>query len=73
MSEEDIIALLRWEHTNLCTDGGSTGGHPRGYGSYPKVLSQYVRQKKYFTIEEAIYKMPGLPATNLGLIGRGVI
>ena len=53
MSEEDIIALLRWEHTNLCTDGGSTGGHPRGYGSYPKVLSQYVRQKKYFTIEES--------------------
>jgi len=73
MSEEDIIALLRWEHTNLCTDGGSTGGHPRGYGSYPKVLSQYVRQKKYFTIEEAIYKMTGSSATNLGLKGRGVI
>jgi N-acyl-D-amino-acid deacylase len=73
MSEEDIIALLRWEHTNLCTDGGSTGGHPRGYGSYPKVLSQYVRQKKYFTIEEAIYKMTGAPTTNLGLKGRGLI
>ena len=28
MREEDIIALLNWEHTNLCTDGGSTGGHP---------------------------------------------
>jgi len=73
MSEEDIIDLLKWEHTNLCTDGGSNGGHPRGYGSYPRVLSQYVRQKKHFTIEEAVYKMTGAPTTNLGLKGRGVI
>ena len=73
MSEEDIIALLKWEYTNLCTDGGSTGGHPRGFGSYPKVFSEYVRQKKYFTIEEAVYKMTGAPTTNLGLKGRGFI
>jgi N-acyl-D-amino-acid deacylase len=71
MREEDIIVLLNWEHTNLCTDGGSTGGHPRGYGSYPKVLGQYVREKKYLTIEQAIHKMTAIPANNMGLKGRG--
>jgi N-acyl-D-amino-acid deacylase len=73
MREEDIIVLLNWKHTNLCTDGGSTGGHPRGYGSYPKVLGQYVRQNKYLTIEQAVHKMTEVPATNMGLKERGVI
>ena len=73
MREEDIIALLNWKHTNLCTDGGSTGGHPRGYGSYPKVLGQYVRENKYLTIEQAINKMTGVPANNMGLKERGVL
>ena len=73
MREEDIIELLNWKHTNLCTDGGSTGGHPRGYGSYPKVLGQYVRQNKYLTIEQAVNKMTGVPATNMGLKERGVM
>ena len=72
MSEKDIIALLNWEHTNLCTDGGSTGGHPRGYGSYPKVLSEYVRQKSFFTLEKAIHKMTGAPSNNMRLKGRGL-
>ena len=73
MSEKDIIALLNWEYTNLCTDGGSTGGHPRGYGSYPKVLSEYVRQKSFFALEEAIHKMTGAPSDNMRLKGRGFI
>ena len=73
MSEKDIIALLNWEYTNLCTDGGSTGGHPRGYGSYPKVLSEYVRQKSFFTLEKAIQKMTGVPSNNMRLKGRGFI
>ena len=73
MMEEDIIALLNWKHTNLCTDGGSTGGHPRGYGSYPKVLGQYVRENKYLTIEQAVNKMTRVPANNMGLKERGVL
>jgi len=73
MREEDIIELLNWKHTNLCTDGGSTGGHPRGYGSYPKVLGQYVRENKYLTIEQAVHKMTEVPATNMGLKERGVV
>ena len=73
MREEDIIVLLDWKHTNLCTDGGSTGGHPRGYGSYPKVLGQYVRENKYLTIEQAVNKMTGVPANNMGLKERGVL
>src|SRR5262249_26891374 len=38
MEEPDIERLLRWPHTNLCTDGSLTGSHPRGFGSYPRVL-----------------------------------
>ena len=73
MTEEDIISLLNWEHTNLCTDGGSTGGHPRGYGSFPKVLGEYVRVKNYLSIEQAIHKMTGVPAMNVGLKERGIL
>ena len=73
MREEDIIVLLNWKHTNLCTDGGSTGGHPRGYGSYPKVLGQYVRENKYLTIEQAVNKMTGVAANNMGLKKRGIL
>ena len=73
MREEDIIALLNWEHTNLCTDGGSTGGHPRGFGSYPKVLAEYVRDKQYLTLEQAVHNMTGVSAKNLGLKNRGTL
>ena len=52
MSEDDIIALLNWEHTNLCTVGGSTGGHPRGFGCFPKVLGEYVRDLSLIHISE---------------------
>ena len=71
MSEDDIIALLNWEHTNLCTDGGSTGGHPRGFGSFSKVLGEYVRDKQYLTLEQAVHNMTGVSAKNLGLKNRG--
>ena len=73
MSEDDIITLLNWEHTNLCTDGGSTGGHPRGFGSYPKVLGEYVRDKQYLTVEQAVHNMTGVSAKNLGLNNRGTL
>ena len=73
MREEDIIDLIQWKYTNICTDGGSDGGHPRGYGTYPRVLGKYVRENGWLTLEEAIYKMTGLAAQNMGLKGRGVL
>ena len=45
--------------------------HPRAYGSFAKVLARYVRDEKVLTLEEAVHRMSGLPAENLGLADRG--
>ena len=45
MSDQDITNLLRWPHTNVCTDG-THGSHPRGHGAFTRVLGRYVREKK---------------------------
>ena len=57
MTEEDVIDLIKWNYTNICTDGGSGGGHPRGYGTYPRVLGKYVRENGWLSLEEAVYKL----------------
>jgi N-acyl-D-amino-acid deacylase len=64
----------------VCSDGGAyavsgpahTGHpHPRGLGTFPRVLGRYVREKKALTLEQAIHKMTGMPAARLRLAGRG--
>lgn len=72
MKEEDVTHLLAWQHANICSDGESLG-HPRGYGTFPRVLGHYVREKKVLTLEQAIHKMTGLSARFLGITDRGVI
>ena len=47
--------------------------HPRAYGNFARVLGKYVRDEKVLTLEEAIRKLSGLPATNLGLDHRGFV
>ena len=47
--------------------------HPRAYGNFVRVLGKYVREEKALTMEEAIRKLSGLPATNLGLDHRGFL
>src|SRR3954468_23411376 len=47
--------------------------HPRAYGNFVRVLGKYVREEKALTLEAAIRKLSGLPATNLGLDGRGFL
>ena len=73
MSDADVERLAQWPFANICSDGTSTGLHPRGFGSFPKVLGPYVREKKLFSIEEAVRKMTTLAASNVGLIERGRI
>ena len=73
MSEPDLERLLAWPHANICTDGELDGRHPRGYGSFPRVLGRYVRERKLMTLEEAVRKMTSLAAHNVGLTGRGEI
>ena len=73
MNEEDIKKLMKWPHANICSDGSSSGGHPRGYGAFTRVLSHYVRGEKTLSWQEAIYKMTGLSAKQLGIKNRGII
>lgn len=73
MADEDIERLARWPFTNVCSDGTSTGLHPRGYGSFAKILGPYVRDRKLLPLEEAIRKMTSLSAENVGIRNRGRI
>jgi len=72
MASEDIITLLKWDHTNLCTDGAHIG-HPRGVGSYPRVLGRYVREDTALSLEDAVSKMTSVAAKHMGITDRGVI
>lgn len=73
MSEADIERLMQWPWTNICTDGELWGAHPRGYGTFSRVLGRYVRDRQALTLESAIHKMTGLSAATLGLPDRGRI
>jgi N-acyl-D-amino-acid deacylase len=82
MSEDDMRAAMKSPLVSFCTDSGSraTDGplagsksHPRGWGSYPRILGQYVRDEKLLSLEAAIHKMTGAPAARVGLKERGLI
>lgn len=73
MIEDDILTLLKWPHTNVCTDGGLVDLHPRARGSFPRVLGRYVGELNALTLEQAIYKMTGLSAEHMGLSQRGLV
>src|SRR5215813_580002 len=47
--------------------------HPRTYGTFPRVLGEYARERHLFTLETAVHKMTGMPAARLGLSDRGVV
>jgi N-acyl-D-amino-acid deacylase len=82
MSEDDMKAALKSPFVSICTDSGAraTDGplagsksHPRGWGTYPRILGRYVRDEKLMPLELAIHKMTGLPASNVGLKQRGLL
>ena len=73
MLDADIQRLITWPDINFCTDGELDGAHPRGFGSFPRVLGRYVREMNVLTIEGAIHKMTARAAANVGLSERGRI
>jgi N-acyl-D-amino-acid deacylase len=73
MIEDDVVSFLASPLSNICSDGSSGGGHPRGYGAFTKVLGYYVREKKILSLEYAVYKMTALTAEHIGLKNRGLI
>ncbi|HSJ62665.1 MAG TPA: D-aminoacylase [Gemmatimonadaceae bacterium] len=80
MSEENLVRFLAHPLGMVCSDGGAfaTEGpsrrghpHPRGLGSFPRVLGHFVRETRALTLEEAVWKMSGFPASRLALADRG--
>ena len=82
MNEDDLRAALREPYVSICTDSGARAAdgplsgsksHPRGWGSYPRILSRYVRDEHLLTLEQAVHKMTGQPAARVGLRDRGLL
>ena len=74
-SEDDMLYFLKDDRANLISDAIYPAGgkyHQRVYGAFPKLLTDYVRDRKIFSIEDAIYKMTAKPAQVLGL-NRGIL
>ena len=73
MDERDVARLIAWPYSSISTDGELAGRHPRGFGSFPRVLGRYVREQHVVTLEEAVRKMTSFAARNTGLRDRGTI
>lgn len=80
MSEENLERILAHPRGMVASDGGSfaiegptrSGSpHPRGLGTFPRVLGRYVRERKVLTLAQAIHKMTALPASRIRLADRG--
>lgn len=82
MSEDNIKKQIRLPWVSFGSDGASmapegvflkSSSHPRAYGNFARLLGKYVRDEKVITLTEAIRRLTGLPATNLGLDRRGFL
>ncbi len=72
MNDADIAAFMQWSHMGIGSDGWH-GDHPRGYGSFPRVLGRYVRERGVLSLPVAIHKMTGPNADLIGVADRGRI
>ena len=81
MDERDVETILAAPFISIVSDGyalsaegvlASGKPHPRSFGTFPRALS-LTREKGLFSLEEAVRKMTALPASRLGLVGRGLL
>ena len=82
MSEPDITLALEQPWVSVCNDSQGTAPdgllgkehpHPRAYGTFPRILSKYVREEKKLTLPDAIRKFTALPTQRMRLADRGVL
>lgn len=83
MSEEDVREGLKWRNVSIGSDSSGIRRewaiqagivpHPRAYGTFPRVLSKYVREERVLTLPEAIRRMTSLPAEQFGIQDRGLL
>ncbi|HAH38182.1 MAG TPA: aminoacylase [Algoriphagus sp.] len=78
MDEADVERIMKHPMTMIGSDGrlsqpGDGHPHPRAYGTFPRILGYYVREKNILDLPTAIHKMTGLSAQRLGIQDRGII
>ena len=73
MVDDDMRAFYQRKWVMVGSDGGIGVRHPRGAGTFPRVLGKYVREERWLALPEAIRKMTSAPADRLKLAGRGRI
>ena len=82
MSQPDVTLALEQPWVSIDNDSAGTSPdgllgqahpHPRAYGTFPRILSKYVREEKVLTLEDAIRKFTALPAQRMRLADRGVL
>lgn len=73
MNEEDVKNFYQQSWVMVSSDGGIGSRHPRGTGTFTRVLSRFVREQNWLNLEEAVRKMSSFPAKRLGLKDRGLI
>lgn len=75
MNEDEVVRALKSPFMSIASDGlyNTSQGHPRGAGTFPKVLSKYVREEEKISMLEALKKMTLIPAKRLGLKSKGQI
>lgn len=74
-NEENMLAIMTSRAHTVGTDGILVGDkpHPRGWGSFPKFLGAYARDRGMMSLEDAVHHVTGRPARRLGLSDRGTI
>src|SRR5215212_5093705 len=73
MKESDISTFYRQPWVMVSSDGGIGSRHPRGAGTYPRVLGRFVRQQHWLALPEAVRKMTSVPARRFKLNDRGLV
>jgi N-acyl-D-amino-acid deacylase len=82
MDEQNVKKQIRQPWVSFGSDAASmapegvflkSSTHPRAYGNFARLLGKYVREEKVIPLAEAVRRLSGLPATNLGLDHRGFI
>lgn len=75
MDEDDVERVIAHPRTMIGSDGlpHDRHPHPRLWGAFPRVFARYWRERKLFTLEQAVHKMTGLTARNFRIAERGLL
>ncbi|HPW99469.1 MAG TPA: amidohydrolase family protein [Sedimentibacter sp.] len=75
MNEEEIIEALNHHLVMAASDGiyRNHSGHPRGAGTFPRIIGRFVRDMKVMEFFDAVYKMTYMPAKRLKLNKKGIL